>query len=165
MKYRVEVPSGTRLQFPDLCPFTDTPAPRGVVRLKKTKTQLVPPVPVGIYNRYLVTRMQIPACQKVATKAQWLEVAMWASLLGGIGIGFLMVATNHSQGQQFLPFLALIGGPILALVFRIQRHVLLRRVYIGKTTMEALELRFESEHYARQFSELNGLSLSEPTRR
>lgn len=160
MKYRVQVPLGKSLQFPDLCPFTDTPAPRGVVRLKQTRTLWVVPLPGGIYNRYATTRLRIPADRQVAAKALRLEVLMWASLLGGIAIGFLMVATDHSKTPNEWPFLVVMGGPILALGFRIARYVTLRRVRIGRTDAEMLELLFDSELYARKFSELNRLPLA-----
>jgi len=149
------------LQFPDLCPFTDSPAPRGIVRLKETKTLFVIPLPGAIYNRYRTTQIRIPASQEIAKKALRLEVLIWASLLGGIAIGLLTVLlTEHSPTPQSWPFLPLIAGPILALVFRIQRYFLLRRVCIGKTGPEALELCFQSETYAKTFSELNHLPLT-----
>lgn len=156
MKHCVKIPVGKSLQFPDLCPFTETSTPRGVVRLKKSKTLFVIPLPGGIFNRYKNARIQIPACQQVATKAVKLEILMWASLLGGIVFGFLMVkATGHSPTPQFSPLLPLIVGPILALVFRILRHIVLRKVTIGRSNAEVLELNFQSETYARKFSELN----------
>lgn len=97
MKYRVKVPLGISLGFPNVCPFTDTPKPRGIVRLKKSRLLWILPLPGFIISRWAITRIKIPADRQLAVTAQWLQILMWLSLFGGIIAAFVLMAVDQSK--------------------------------------------------------------------
>src|SRR5579859_4918095 len=95
MKYSVNIPLGEGVNFPNTCPFSGESSPGGTVRLKQTKTLMLIPLPGFIYNRYSVTTFHVPASKKIANLAKMLEFMVWASLLGGIAICFLLLTNTH----------------------------------------------------------------------
>jgi hypothetical protein len=159
MKYRVRIPVGEPLIFPRLCPFTGAPSPTGTVRLKQTKNLMILPLPGGIYNRYSVTTLHVPASKKIANLALGLEIMIWVSLLGGILLGgYLLLGLSRPHDE--VAFWCLIGGGLLAFAFRVWRFLVVRPVYIKPARDGYTELQFRSEGYAREFAEMNRLDLS-----
>jgi hypothetical protein len=158
MKYCVNVPVERELQFPNRCPFSDKMSPTGTVRLKRTSTSLVIPLPGGFLNSYSTTAMRLPADKAVAALAIVLESMIWVSILGGMAVDALLLATT-GVGQVRYTGLFTVGGLLAALVFRIARWFVLRSVRIGKPWNGFIEMRFASEAYAKEFSELNRLAL------
>lgn len=158
MSYCVNVPLGQLLKFPKACPFSGRPDPTGVVRLKRTSTSLVLPLPGGFANSYSQTAFRLPACRRVAACAMALEILMWISLLGGVAICCWLVS-QPSTGPRSAPAAFLLGGPLVALGFRFARFLVLRGVRVGNAWNGFVEVSFKSEAYAREFSELNRLGM------
>lgn len=157
MKYYVQVPLNRDLRFPDSCPFSDKPSPKSTVRLKATSTSLVLPAPHGIHNEYQTTTLPIPASRETALVASVLGAGIWLSLLGGMTLCVLLLNLRENKGT--LAAGALLGGPILAAAFRFARYLYLRKVRIKTAWNGFVEVRFDSEDYARAFSDLNRLAL------
>lgn len=162
MKYSVHVPLGRPLQFPDQCPFSDTPSPNSTVKLIKNSTSLVLPLPGGFNNSYSKTSFCIPASRKIAVLSVVLKLMIWMSILGGVSISCWLVSHHSYRASGALgiaPVLFLFGGPVLAIAFRIIRYFVLRRVRIQNAWNGFVEVVFQSENYAREFSERNKLAL------
>jgi len=157
MKYCVNVPVERELQFPNRCPFSDKVSPTGTVRLKRSSTSIVIPLPGGFLNSYSTTALRLPADKAVAALAILLEIMIWVSILGGMAVDVLLVTTGRGRGHYAGLFT--VGGLLAALVFRIARWFMLRRVRIGNTWNGFIEMSFASEAYAKEFSELNRLAL------
>jgi hypothetical protein len=157
MKYCVNVPLERELQFPNRCPFSDKDSPTGTVRLKRSSTSIVIPLPGGFLNSYSTTALRLPADKAVAALAIVFESMIWLSILGGMAVDALLVTTGRSQGRYAGLFT--VGGLLAALGFRIARWFVLRRVRIGKPWNGFMEVSFASEAYAKEFSELNRLAL------
>lgn len=157
MKYYVHVPLEKPLTFPDVCPFSETPSPTSTIRLKQTSTSSILPIPGGVLNSYSTTTMRIPASKKIAVLATTLGILIWMSMLGGMGICVWLVTLDDSKFSA--PVLFLIGGPIVALGFRILRYFVLRRVRLKNAWNGFAELHFQSESYAKEFSDINRLAL------
>ncbi len=160
MKYSVNIPLGEGLNFPNTCPFSGEASPSGTVRLKQTKTLMLIPLPGFVYNRYSVTTFRVPAAKKIANLAFALEILVWASLIGGIGICFLLLTSHSNVHNDRIALLCLLGSPFVALAFRIWRSILVRSVQIRPASDDYVEVQFRSENYAREFSELNHLPYS-----
>jgi hypothetical protein len=158
MKCCVNVPLNRELEFPDRCPFSDAPSPKGTVCLKRKSTSLVMPLPGGFQNSYSATSLEIPAQRTVAVMAVGLEMAMWLSMLGGMLIAVLLVNADGPLAR-FAAFFVL-GGLVAAVGCRIARWIVLRRVRIGNAWEGYVEVRFDSESYAKEFSEMNRLALA-----
>jgi hypothetical protein len=152
MKYCVNVPLERELQFPNRCPFSDKASPTGTVRLKRSSTSIVIPLPGGFLNSYSTTALQLPANIAVAALAIVFESMIWLSILGGMALGALLPESRYA-----VEFIA--GGLVAALGFRIARWFVLRRVRIAKPWNGFMEVSFASEAYAKEFSELNRLAL------
>jgi hypothetical protein len=157
MSCYVNVPLGKPLRFPTVCPFTGTSAPTGAIYLKHTSTSVVVPLPGGALNSYATTSIKIPTNKAFALVAKLLLISIWLSLLGGIGGTCWFLAFSNFQHEKAAT-LFLVGGPIVALIFRILRWFVLRRVQLKNPWNGFAELHFKSESYAREFSELNDLS-------
>ena len=153
----MNVPVERELQFPDRCPFSDKASPTGTVRLKRTSTSIVIPLPSGFFNSYSTTAMRLPADIAVAALAIIFESMIWVSILGGLAVDWLLVTTGGSQSRHAGLFT--VGGLLAALVFRIARWFVLRRVRIGNAWNGFIEVSFASEAYAKEFSEMNRLAL------
>lgn len=160
MKYSVHVPLGKPLQFPNLCPFTDTASPNSIIRLKRTATTMVLPLPGFILSRNTTTSMCFPASRKFALRSLRLQVMIWVSLLGGIGICIAWLSTLKASDSGKVPLLVLAGGVLAAIGFRVARYWVLRPVRIKSAWNEFVEVRFRSERYAKAFAELNRLAIS-----
>jgi|GEM_PF-3495697 hypothetical protein len=158
MKYCVNIPLGEPLAFPQICPFSGDPFSSGTVRLKQTKTLMVLPLPGGIYNSYSTTTLRVPASGRIAKLALGLEIMIWISLLGGIGICVLLLTQSPGTHER-TALLSLLASPFLALGFRFWRFMILRPVRIKPAQDGYTEMQFQSESYARQFSELNRLQM------
>jgi hypothetical protein len=118
---------------------------------------MVIPLPGGFFNSYSTTAMRLPADKAVAALAIVFESMIWLSILGGMAVGGLLGTADGPQSRYaglFIP-----GGLLAALVFRIARWFVLRRVRIGKPWNGFMEVSFASEAYAKEFSELNRLAL------
>jgi len=157
MKYTVHVPLGKPLQFPDLCPFTDTASPDSSIRLKKTSTSMVVPL---IVSSNTTTSICFPAQRKVAVRSMIFGAMIWVSLLGGIGICIAWLSTLKASDSGKVPLLVLAGGVLAAIGFRVARYWVLRPVRIKSAWNEFVEVRFRSERYAKAFAELNRLAIS-----
>jgi len=157
MKYRVNVPLERDLQFPNRCPFSDKTFPTATVRLKRSSTSKVLPLPGGFSNSYSTTALRLPAAKAIAMLALACEIMIWLSILGGMAIGVMMANAEGNHGRFAVLFIG--GGLVAALGFRIARWFVLRRVRIGNAWNGFLEMKFSSETYAREFSELNDLAL------
>jgi hypothetical protein len=154
MKYSVSVPLDEPLAFPDLCPFTGTPSPNGTVKLERTRTLLFIPLLVAYYQKYQKTTLRIPASAKIARAAMSMSIMVWASLVGGIGICFLLLTSHSNMHNDRIALLCLAGSPLVALGFKIARAVTLRAVNLKSAEDGFVELQFKSETYAREFSRL-----------
>lgn len=158
MKYSVHVPLEQELLFPKRCPFSDDLSPTATVQLKRTSTSIVIPLPGGFLNSYSTTSLWLPAAKKVAVLALSFEIMIWLSILGGMAMPVL--AMNIGDGRYtsdavlFIPI-----GLVAALGFRVARWFVLRRVGIAKPWNGFMEVKFASEAFAREFSELNRLAL------
>ena len=159
MKYRVQVPEGMPLAFPDLCPFTDAPAPTSMVRLKVVSTNWILLLPGFVANSYTKTTIRVPAARKVAMMALGSELMIWISLLGGMGLCVWSMDQGSDHEQRFT-FLFIVGGVLAALAFRIFRACILRRVRIKTPWNGFVEVLFKSETFAREFAERNRLAIS-----
>ena len=157
MKYCVNVPVERELQFPNRCPFSDKDSPTGTVRLKRSSTSMVIPLPGGFWNSYSTTALRLPADKAVAVLAMVFEIMIWVSILGGLAVDFLLVTTGGGHGRYAGLFT--VGGLLAALVFRIARWFVLRRVRMGKPWNGFVEMGFASEAYAKEFSEMNRLAM------
>jgi hypothetical protein len=80
MKYCVNVPLERELQFPNRCPFSDKDSPTGTVRLKRSSTSMVIPLPGGFLNSYSTTGLRMPAAKAVAVLAVVFEIMIWVSI-------------------------------------------------------------------------------------
>jgi hypothetical protein len=159
MKYCVNVRVERSLAFPDLCPFTGEPSPNGTVKLERTRTLLFIPLLVAYYQKYQKTTLRIPASAKIARRAMSMSIMVWASLLGGIGICFLLLTSHSNMHNDRIALLCLVGSPLLALGFKIARAVTLRAVNLKSAEDGFVEFEFKSETYAREFSRLNNVSV------
>lgn len=83
---------------------------------------------------------------------------MWVSILGAMFVTGLLGASGSQHARFAVLFLP--AGLIIALGFRIARWVALRQVRIGLPWNDFLPVRFRSESYAKEFSELNRLPMS-----
>ena len=119
---------------------------------------MVLPLPGGLYNSYSTTTLRGPASDKIAKLALGLEIMIWVSLLGGIGICVLLL-TQSPGAHDRIALLSLVASPILALGFRFCRFLVLRPVRIKPAHNGYIEMQFRSEGYARQFSDLNRLQM------
>ena len=160
MKYTVQVPLGKPLQFPDLCPFTDTASPNSAIRLKRTSTSMVLPLPGAFLNSYTKTTFRFPARKKIVVLSVVLEAMIWLSLLGGIALCVFWLVNVHTSGPDATALLFLVGGLLAALGFRVARYWVLRRVRISPAWEGFIEVKFKSESYAKAFAELNRLAIS-----
>src|SRR5262249_15119051 len=142
MKYCVNVPLERELEFPNRCPFSDRPSPSGTVRLKRTSTSTLMPLPGGFRNSYSQTTLRIPAGRMIAALAAGFEIMMWLSILGGMAGVALLAAANGAQGR--FAVLLLPAGLVAALGFRVARWIVLRRVRIGNPWNGFIEMRFAS---------------------
>jgi hypothetical protein len=159
MSYRVQVPEGVPLQFPDQCPFTEAHAPTGAVRLKVVSTNWILPLPGFVANSYTTTIIRVPASRKVAMMAFGSELMIWISLLGGMALCVWSMDKGSDREQSF-SFLFVIGGVLAALVFRIVRACILRGVRVKTPWNGFVEVLFKSETFAREFAERNRLAIS-----
>jgi hypothetical protein len=157
MKYSINVPLEREIQFPNRCPFSDQPSPTGTVRLKRSSSSMVIPLPGGFLNSYSTTALQVPAGRMIAVLAVGFEILIWLSILGGMGVAVLLASGEGPHGRYAVLFVA--GGLVAALGFRVARWIVLRRVRIGKAWNGFMEVSFTSESYAKEFSELNRLAL------
>lgn len=160
MKYCVNVPVEKELQFPNRCPFSDKDSPTGTVRLKRSSTSLVIPLPGGFWNSYSTTALRLPAAKAVALLAIVFESMIWLSIRGGMAVGALLGTSDGHQSRYAVLFI--FGGLLAALVFRIARWFVLRRVRIGNAWNGFIEMSFASEAYAKEFGEINRLALVNP---
>jgi hypothetical protein len=99
----------------------------------------------------------MPAARKIVTLATGFEIMIWLSILGGMGAAVLLATNDGPGGRYAVLFVA--GGLVAALGFRVARWFLLSSVRIGKAWNGFMEVSFASESYAKEFSELNRLSL------
>jgi hypothetical protein len=160
MSYDVHVPLGKPLQFPDICPFSGTPTPNSEVKLKRTSTSMILPIPgVGLLNSYSQTAFRIPACRQIAFLAVFLEIAMWCSLLGGFAVCVLMM--NLVDDKPIAAVGPILSGVILSALCRIARFWVLRKVRIQNAWNGFVEVRFGSRAYATEFCEMNRLGFIE----
>src|SRR5258707_6926606 len=106
MKYCVNVPLEREIQFPNRCPFSDQPSPTGTVRLKRTSTSMVIPLPGGFLNSYSTTAFRVPAGRTTAALAVGFEIMIWLSILAGIAVAVLL--TNADRSRYAVVFVA--GG-------------------------------------------------------
>ena len=157
MKYRVNVPLEREIQFPNRCPFSDQVSPTGTVRLKRSSTSMVIPHPGGFVNSYSTTSLLVPAGRTIAALAVGFEIMIWLSILGGMAMAVLLASGEGNHGRFAVLFIG--GGLVAAIGFRVARWFVLRRVSIGKAWNGFMEVSFASESYAKEFSELNMLSL------
>jgi hypothetical protein len=158
MKYSVHVPlAREEIQFPNRCPFSNQASPRWTVRLKRCSTSIVIPLPGGFLNSYSTMSLRVPAGGMTALLAVSFEAMIWLSILGGMAVAGLLTNAG-GQGERYA-VLFLPGGLVAALGFRVARWFVLRRVRIRKPWNGFMEVRFASESYAREFSELNRLSV------
>jgi hypothetical protein len=160
MKYSVQVPLGKPLQFPNLCPFTDTASPNSIIRLKQTSTSWVLPLPGLILSSNSTTSMRFPASKKVVVRSLVYQVMIWVSLLGGIGLCIAWLSADHPSKTDWVARLFLAVGLFAAGGFGVARYWILRRVRIKSAWNDFVEVRFRSERYAKEFAELNRLAIS-----
>ena len=158
MKYSVNVPLEGEIQFPNRCPFTDEQSPTGTVRLKRCSTSMVIPHPGGFVNKYSTTSLLVPARRATAMLAASFALMIWLSILAGMAIAVLLASGEGNHARFAVLFIG--GGLVAAIGFRVARWFLLRRVSIGKAWNGFVEVGFASESYAKEFSELNRLSLA-----
>lgn len=158
MKCSVNVPLDRELEFPNRCPFSDTPSPTGTVRLKRTSSSFVTPMPGGFRNAYTTTLLQFPAQRTIAILAVFCEIMIWLSILTAMLLAVLLVNKDGPDARYASLFV--VSGPALALGFRLARWIVLRRVRIGNAWNGFIEVHFDSATYAKEFSELNRLALA-----
>jgi len=158
MKYCVNVPLEQELQFPNRCPFSDELSPTATVQLKRTSTSMVVPLPGGFLNSYSTTGLRLPAAKKIAVLAVSFQIMIWLSILSGIAVPVLAMTTGDGRRERYA-VLFIAGGLVAALGFRVARWFVLRRVGIGKPWNGFMEVKFASEAFATEFSELNHLAL------
>lgn len=152
----VRIPYGTRMKFPEFCPFTGQSQPRGRVLISRGRTQLVIPVPfVGLFRRKKVGRISFPAVAIVAWGANLLTQLALLAFIGS----FLLGITVRKEDQQIYKFL--IGGWLAFFILKMMRWLCLSRVRIVRVGTTSLEVRFASEQYAGEFARLNGLHVSD----
>jgi hypothetical protein len=118
---------------------------------------MVIPLPGGFLNSYSTTALRMPAAKAVAVLAIVFESMIWLSILGGVAAAALLATADGRQSRFAVLFIA--GGLVAALVSRIARWFVLRRVRIGNAWNGFIEMSFASEAYAKEFSELNSLAL------
>lgn len=158
MSYHVHVPLGKPVAFPNVCPFSEKPSPSSRIRLGHTSTSSVLPLPGGFLNSYSSTTIEIPVSGEIARRAQILQILIWLSILGGMATCVWAISFDHSQLSRYAP-VVLVGALIVALAFRILRYFVLRKVLVKGVWNGFVKVRFQSESYAKEFSELNRLAL------
>jgi len=158
MNYRIHVPEGTPLIFPNRCPFTGAPAPTGSVRLQVFSTSSVLPLPGGFLNRYSKTGLRVPAARKISLLALGSELMIWISLLGGMALSVWFM-DRGTEREQSVCFLFIVGGIVAALAFRIFRACLLWGVRIKNPWNGFVDVLFKSEAFAKEFAEQNRLAI------
>jgi hypothetical protein len=156
MSYQVNLPAGKVIQYPNYCPFSGAPSPNGIVRLKWTSNSKVTPLPGGFHNSYTIAELKVPSKRCTAILASVLGVSVWLSLLGGMAA---CVVFLQSDTMDRYAALAIIAGLALASLCRFLRFWVLRKFRIKGVWGEFLELRISSEPYAKEFAELNRLSI------
>src|SRR5205823_48813 len=129
MKYSVNVPHAQELQFPNRCPFSDQVSPTGTVRLKRSSTSKVIPLPGAFLNSYSTTHLRVPAARVIAMLAVGFEMMIWLSILGGMAAAVLLANAEGNRSRYAVLFVAV--GLVAALGCRVARWVVLRRVRIG----------------------------------
>ena len=155
MSYCVNIPLEGGVAFPNRCPFSGRESPTGTIRLKTTSNSTVTPTLDGFRNSYTKTFLRIPAARPIAMLAVGLEMMIWLSILGGIAIATLLATSEKSR----FAVLFVVGGLLAAVGFRIARWIVLKGVRIGNAWNGFIPVRFASESYAKEFSELNHLPL------
>jgi hypothetical protein len=156
MSYQVNLPVGKVIQYPDLCPFSGAQSPDGFVRLKWTSTSTVTPLPDGFRNSYTIAELKIPSRRSTAVLARVLGGSVWISLLGGLTACVILIQSDTMSRHAVS---AIIAGLALASLCRFLRFWVLRKFRIKGVWGEFLKLRISSEQYAREFAELNRLSV------
>jgi hypothetical protein len=158
----VRIPFGARMKFPAVCPFTGQANPRGAVRISRSATQLVLPIPlIGLFSLGKSGRMSFPASALIAWGEKLLTLLTWLALIGGFAIFFVL--GKRSQGKDVYDgrdIYSLIGGVLMFYVLKIVRWLWLSRVRIVRVGMTSLEIKFASEQYATELARLNGLHAS-----
>jgi hypothetical protein len=99
----------------------------------------------------------MPAAKAVAVFAIVFEIMIWLSILGGMAVAALLATADGRQSSDGVLFIA--GGLVAALVSRVARWFVLRRVRIGNAWNGFIEMNFASQAYAKEFSELNRLAV------
>jgi len=118
---------------------------------------MVIPLPGAFLNSYSTTHLRVPAARIIAMLAVGFEIMIWLSILGGMAVAVLLASAEGNRSRYAVLFVA--GGLIAALGCRVARWIVLRRVRIGKAWNGFMEMSFASESYAKEFSELDRLSL------
>lgn len=161
MRYTVNVRLGVPLKFPEICPFTETPAPTGWIRFQKSATNFVLPLPHVLVNSYSTTSFRIPASRQVARAALIQQLLSCLFYLGGISYFLLFLAGLGPEHSTVKPLPVLLGGLVLGTAFGIARFRTLRPVRISNAWEGFVEVSFSSREYATQFSELNRFAMIE----
>jgi len=110
------------------------------------------PIPIiGHFSLSKTGQMRFPACAPIAWGDRMLSVIFWLLLAGGFVPVIFWKGDNHFGGYVW-------GGLIGAILARILQWFLLHRVRIVRIGMNSLEVRFDSESYAKEFCRLNEFS-------
>src|SRR5436190_3401379 len=157
MKYCVNVPLERELQFPNRCPFSDQSSPTGTVRLKRSSTSTVIPLPGAFLNKYSTTSLRVPAAKTVALLAAAFEIMIWLSILGGVAVAMLLAGGEGHHSRFAILYIGV--GLVAALAFRVARWFVRRRVRVGNAWNGFMVMSFASESYAKEFTELNRLAI------
>jgi hypothetical protein len=157
VKYYVQVPAEQHLFFPPFCPYNRAASAVTNLRLEKTSTGIILPIPFfGIYQSYTKTSMDIPVSAKLRVTAACLRIFSCLCLLGAITVPMLSLL-NKIAWLKGTEGSVLLGGIVLACVLSIARWWILRKVRIVGSWNSFIEVRFHSADYAQQFSEMNKL--------
>jgi hypothetical protein len=147
----VRIPFGSRLEFPDVCPFTGSKNPKSVVTITRHETQMILPMPMlGHLHLGKKGRMVFPASRGISIVEKMLAVLPLLFLAGGF---VSLIWTKDDRNAWRYP----VGGFILMYLGFGAEWLWLRRARIVRIGMSSLEVRFASQEYAEEFCRLNEL--------
>jgi len=155
----VRIPYGTRMKFPEVCPFTGSSKLGGRIQITRSRTQLFLPIPfVGFFSLHKEGRIAFPAAAFIARAEKLLQLLSWLALIGGFAAFFYLGQQSKARRSWDGRDIYFIGGGLMAFYFlKIIRWLCLSGVRIARLGMGGVEVRFASEEYAREFGRLNDL--------
>ena len=159
MSVWIRVPYGSKLIYPETCPFSGTENPTGAVPISNRRFQWLLPIPfIGWLSARKRSVIMFPAGSWRSKVDYVLRLASELSLIGGLVLAAAYVIIADHQGwEKSITVWIFFGGIILRWLAEICRRILLRRVRVVRVGNGGCELRFGDDAYGEKFGSMNNL--------